>query len=687
MIVTAFGPVADMHAATLEALFGNAVDILRHSYDLCAPFPSVEADLYVFSTYPIYLNAKHRLPPFAKTVIMGNTIGVDQYERIARIANGARALVVNYSVEMTMDTITLFRQLGIGHLELIPYYPGVVAAPEVDLAITPGEARYVPESIREVIDIGHRVLDEKTIVDIAHFLSLEGLLAEPRFGRHFARIKKARGGVASLFDVTNVLENQLSGLLDAMEDGLIVADDAGIVYASNHKALEVLDERGSLVGKRLSDLLSGVPSGVPSGGNAEGGHAGGEAEGGYSDYRLAKVKSRNVTVKVAPLIEAGRRAGLLATINTFDEKEKNQGLLRAQLLGKGHRAKFDFDSIVTKDPDLIGIKALARRKADSNSSILIIGETGTGKELFAHAIHADSRRRKAQFVTINCAALPESLLESELFGYAEGAFTGARKGGKPGLFELAHVGTIFLDEIGEMQLGLQARLLRVLESREVMRLGGDSLVPVDIRVIAATNKDLWNLVRDGGFRQDLYYRLNVLQIEIPPLRERPGDILLLFDSLAGAQAPAFFLSEEARDALVSHPWFGNVRELKNCVEYVACLGKSLIEAEDLWPLFRHARSGRQGLADPARLADRSGVGEGEGFVLACLFDNYRRRLRTGRRSIEKRAIEAGLFLTEAQIRRMLVDFEAKGYVLLSRGRGGAVLTDRGIEACGSLGLK
>ncbi len=198
--------------------------------------------------------------------------------------------------------------------------------------------------------------------------------------------------------------------------------------------------------------------------------------------------------------------------------------------------------------------------------MLIVGETGTGKELFAHAIHHASQRRAWQFVTVNCAALPESLLESELFGYEEGAFTGARRGGKPGLFELAHKGTVFLDEIGEMDLNLQTRLLRVLESREVMRIGGDSMIHIDIRVIAATNKDLWKLVEEGKFRRDLYYRLNVLPIQVPPLRERPGDILFIFDHLMRPLGMDLALAPETKELLVRHPWPGNVRELKNCVE-------------------------------------------------------------------------------------------------------------------------
>jgi transcriptional regulator with PAS, ATPase and Fis domain len=682
MLITSFSGVADVHAANLKALFGREIELICHSFDLGNIDRRLDADLFVFSIYPIYLNVKPWLPRNAKTVIMGNTITNEQYQRIRELPAGTAALVVNYSVEMTMDTISLLRQLDLDHVDYLPFYPGVVNVPPVELAITPGESAHVPPSIRRVIDIGHRVIDEKTIVDIAHFLDLDHLLAEERFVAYFGSIKKTNGGVATLFDLTNVLENQLSGLLEALEDGIVVVDDGGTVYAGNAKALEVLGERGSLVGKRIAELIPGVPLGQVL------------LSGTPIDNRLVKVKSRDISLRLVPVLSGGKASGVLAIVNTFDEKEKSQHILRSQLPGKGHRAKYTFDSIVGRDETIAEIKNLARRQARSNSSVLIIGETGTGKELLAHAIHDASERKKWQFVTVNCAALPESLLESELFGYAEGAFTGARKGGKPGLFELAHKGTIFLDEIGEMEMGLQARLLRVLESREVMRIGGDSLIHVDIRVIAATNRDLWAQVEEGRFRRDLYYRLNVLPIEVPPLRRRKGDIPLIFESLKESLAADFRLSDGATEALMGHPWYGNVRELKNCVEYLACLEKDLIEARDLAPVIRRAQptgalpAAAPGAALPAgnRLArpgeDGAPAEEDLRFVLGCLYQNYRQRVRTGRRSIQQCAETANLFLTEAQIRKILTWLDEQGFARLSNGRGGTTITAAGIERFG-----
>lgn len=236
-----------------------------------------------------------------------------------------------------------------------------------------------------------------------------------------------------------------------------------------------------------------------------------------------------------------------------------------------YRSHFTFNDLIGANPCFIKTKAAAETAADSNSNILIIGESGTGKELFAQAIHAKSSRKRNAFVSINCAAIPKELIASELFGYSEGAFTGAKKGGAPGKFELANKGTLFLDEIGEMPLELQSVLLRVLEEREVPRLGSNTLIPVDVRFIAATNKDLWQLVLDKHFRLDLYYRLNVVKIEIPPLRNRRDDIpllvnsfLLRFNSIQHKNVVS--VTSEAMNLLGKYPWPGNIRELRNVIE-------------------------------------------------------------------------------------------------------------------------
>ena len=238
---------------------------------------------------------------------------------------------------------------------------------------------------------------------------------------------------------------------------------------------------------------------------------------------------------------------------------------------KINTAKYTVDDIIGDCSIMQDLKDSVRKVAKTNSNVLIMGESGTGKELFAHSIHAGSMRRKAPFVCVNCGSIPEQLIESELFGYEEGAFTGARKGGKIGLFPAAHGGTIFLDEIGELPLPMQVRLLRVLQDREIQRVGSNVREKVNVRVVAATNRNLYQMVKKGEFRSDLYYRLNVVTLHLPLLRERKEDLPLLIQLILSKISKkeslgAIEISREAMDHLLRYDWPGNVRELENVLE-------------------------------------------------------------------------------------------------------------------------
>ena len=287
-------------------------------------------------------------------------------------------------------------------------------------------------------------------------------------------------------------------------------------------------------------------------------------------------KNTHLSVKTKNMMMHGLRAGTVVSLLNAAQIQTTEDQLRKKLHYKGHKAKYTFGDIITRSPRMIACIQEAKAFAQTDSNIVVVGETGTGKELLSQSIHAWSRRSQNNFVAINCAALPENLLESELFGYVEGAFTGATRGGKPGLFEIAHNGTIFLDEISEIPLGLQGRLLRVLQEREIMRLGDSQVTPINIRVIAATNKNLESLVRAGKFRSDLYYRLNVFPIHLPPLRERPEDIPLLAKAFTFKIARRLgrnidSIPAETLRILSNMEWPGNVRELENVIERAVLL--------------------------------------------------------------------------------------------------------------------
>lgn len=269
------------------------------------------------------------------------------------------------------------------------------------------------------------------------------------------------------------------------------------------------------------------------------------------------------------------------------QKAESKASFYHQQLQKSEAARFTWDHIFTEDPYMEKLKKSAAKAAKGRSTVLIRGESGTGKELFAHAIHNSSARSDGKFVVVNCAAIPEDLLESEFFGYEEGAFTGARQRGKIGKFDLANGGTLFLDEIGDMSLALQAKLLRVLQEREFYRVGGNARIKVDVRIIAATNRNLEEMVKTGEFREDLYYRLNVISLNIPPLRERVHDVEYLtvslmkeLNSMLGTSITG--ISSQAKIALFQYDWPGNVRELRNVLERAMTFAEhGKIQAEDL----------------------------------------------------------------------------------------------------------
>lgn len=253
-----------------------------------------------------------------------------------------------------------------------------------------------------------------------------------------------------------------------------------------------------------------------------------------------------------------------------------------------NKANYSLENIIGESEPIVMAKAIVEKAAHTNSNVLILGESGTGKEIFAHAIHSESNRHEGPFVKVNCAAIPSDLLESELFGYEAGAFTGAKKEGKIGKFEIANEGTIFLDEIGDMPLHMQVKLLRVIQEREVEKVGGVASKKINIRIIAATNRNLERLVEEGKFREDLYYRLNVVTIEIPPLRERGNDIILISNHLikklsVDLDKKVKGISKEAEQYLKIYEWKGNVRELENILERAINImeNSEIIQVKDL----------------------------------------------------------------------------------------------------------
>ena len=342
----------------------------------------------------------------------------------------------------------------------------------------------------------------------------------------------------------------------------------------------------------------------------------------------------------------------------------------------------------------------------SDASVLITGESGTGKEVFAQSIHNNSYRKDYNFVAINCAAIPENLFESELFGYEEGAFSGAKKSGKAGYFELAHKGTLFLDEIGEMPLLLQGKLLRAIEERRIARVGSSKLIDVDVRLIAATNENMEELVLEKKFRSDLYFRLNVLPLSIPALRERKEDILEIMDYLKEQSGGTWSITEEVSEYLTNYTWPGNIRELRNVVQYLDSLGLEVIEKKDLPPLIGDRIKQTKPVIQkkeikPAVAESPASSREFLEFILleGRNLDLIRQTLlimedagvkgaNLGRSQISAALNDSGYEYTEAEVRTVMRKLSEQGFIRSDRGRGGSKILEKGRRLLNELnGLK
>ena len=400
---------------------------------------------------------------------------------------------------------------------------------------------------------------------------------------------------------------QLASVIDHVDEAVVAVDASERIAFVNPGAERLLGVSGAeLLGKRLSSVAAEL-------GLAR------VLETGAPELRsFQRLGARSLVVSRIPVRQHGVLTGAVLTCQDSRTLLRVDRDLRSELRPRRFIARYELAGIVGGSAAVRTARSLAEQYAATEGTVLITGESGTGKEMFAQGIHNASRRRERPFVAINCAAFPEALLESELFGYEEGAFTGSRRGGRAGLFEAAHGGTIFLDEVGDVPITLQTRLLRVLQERQVLRLGSNDPTPIDVRVIAATNRDLKREIARAAFREDLYYRLNILPILVPPLRARIEDVApiaeaLLRDALARHGVPGVLPRALAviLPWLQGYAWPGNVRELENVLERVAVLyshraaAPDQVAADDLravLPELFEAAAERRGAAEDLRTA-------------------------------------------------------------------------------------
>lgn len=718
-VITLLPRSSHYYARQIQELFGDLAVVRAYSTGDRSVEKIGKTDLYMVSTdaFERIEEAQQYVPTDGQVVEIQVTYRKDMVQRLKTIPKGTPVLFVNATHQMAREAVTQLEQLGVNHLHFIPYGPDTIDMNgkslmsarlsaemtgdsslflnEISIAVTPDEVDFVPPGMEKIINIGHRPCTSGTIMEAAIRLELENILEERQFQTYMKSLATENYSFEQMFIKSRRLESRLDLLMEILDEGMIGVNEQGEIFACNQKARDITRIGTRLIiGQKSALIFPYIPFDSCM------------QEKAMLPARLIRIGNATVNMVVAPVMRHGECIGAFATLQRFNELEQRQNELRSQLLHKGYRAKYRFEDVIGQSPAIERTKSLLRRMALTDSPVLLIGETGTGKELLAHAVHLASERRDGPFVAINVAAMPENLLESELFGYEEGAFTGAKKGGRPGLFEFAQKGTLFLDEVEGMSMSMQVKLLRVLQEHEIMRVGGNQIINIDVRIIAATNEALEEMVEKGTFRRDLYYRLNTLPALIPPLRERGDDILLLLDRFRIHIGGDFSLSDEVKNLFLHYPWPGNVRELRNVAEYLSFTGEKVIKTIDLPPTFlRTLKTLKQenghpnstaGLAQESFAPTRTPAqaktnGQTEVlchssfdfsdflFVLEQLYNASENNVLIGRDSILAEAKKRHLPLSQKEIRTILAELSARGLAKIARGRGGSRITPAGRE--------
>lgn len=556
--------------AVISSTFDTASAISRHLSDIfsdlasfalftctenaCVDIP-LHFDLALVTSPHIYDRAVRGIPPGMKTIIAARMANIETIHVLYDLPDGADVLVVNNEETTTMQAIDQLEAVGITHLTFHPYYPGIPAYRQnCPYAISFDETNLIPANAYEkTINLGSRLVDFITILELAAQIGVYDRIKSillALYAKPFIGMSK---NIYTQLKTNQNLKEKLNFILNMFETGVLAVTVDSELDFFNENAAKILKIRNGS-SPHLREIVRRCRSEKKF-----------FTSIGESNYYVEANKYKNKFFTDSIIVIDGTKK--------IESIEKDYRIFSLQ---KGFVAEYTFDRIFSSSPSMKKVLQQAALFAESDSNILVEGESGSGKEMLVQAIHNQSGRRQYPFVAINFAALSESLCESELFGHEEGAFTGARKGGKKGLFELAHNGTIFLDEIGDAPVAIQKKILRVLQERLVMPVGSSQLIPVNVRVIAATNQNLWEMIQKKKFRQDLYYRLKVLPLYIPPLRERKSDIIPTFFyflehifAVRGEKLREIKKSGALQALLMAHDWPGNVRELRNAAEFLS----------------------------------------------------------------------------------------------------------------------
>ncbi len=602
----------------------------------------------LISTFRQYELLKSLIPDNKPIIISSLTIAKKGLEVLDRLRNQT-VMFVNLSFEMCLETILLFYRLGYSDIRFLPFYPELQTPPKSKIAVTTGELRFVPKNVDQIYDIGKRILDRKTISRVANVFYLQDRLNTDKCKKSFSNMAKIDSDWDFIFESSELINSRLESLINIIDKAVILLDSEENIISINGRFEEISKkERSLLIGKPFSAYFPETDlSKAPIKNKLC------KLDGEYLSVSVSKIEGREESL-----------SGYYAIVENFEKNEDQQTKLKSQFQKKGHIAKYGINDILGNSDKIKNTIDLIHRFAPSDSPVLITGDSGTGKELVANALHKLSKRKTKQFLALNCAALSPDLIESELFGYEKGAFTGALKTGKPGIFEMANGGTLFLDEIGELSLGMQAKLLRVLQEKEVMRVGGEKIVQVNIRFIFASNKNLAKKTVDGNFRRDLYYRMAVLTIHVPPLSERISDIEGFIEKFMDNKKTKVNFSKELITFFKSYTWPGNIRELKNTIEYLQTLGKKnpsisdlprhMMTIKEISPsVSTYSESIDSKFNSPSEISFYSREKNLEKAIEKMLAEAKKMGLKPGRTEIRRRLSDIGIEAGDYEIRKIL----------------------------------
>ncbi len=618
----------------------------------------VEADYFIVPSSRAAQIIK-QLRPRSRTMISGFTLNFQNLPKLLTIGSGTKCLVVAGSQETAEDAVRMLKEFGFSWLNLDPYWPEKNGQTlEARIAITLGSSHLCPPDIPSIIDLGPRKLDIVTLIKLCLDLDLPRQVIDDILIDHVEEITALGRAYLGLYQESDTDRAYLRVLLDSTKDAIAAFDTRGAIMHSNTLFQRLMEG----INLDFNKFMEG-PIATPS------------VEQVKEKYFVVEKLSVKVQDETDPV-------GTLIVLRSTEKVSEAEGAVRRVLLARRHVARYRFSDIIGISPALKKVMETARKIACSNLTVLITGETGTGKELFAHAIHNASLRAAEPFVCAHFAAMPSTLIESELFGYDEGAFTGAKKGGHPGYFEQAHKGTIFLDEIGDASLSFQSHLLRVIEDRRVMRVGGNYPTPIDVRLIAATNQDLETLIRRGRFREDLLYRLNVIPISLPPLRSRVEDIPILaghFLRLVDRSGNRR-LSSEVLEYLQNYSWPGNIRQLGSVVKYMAHISESeVLGIKDLPPGLTVGNAAVM----TSHSDERTKPWKKNKNLVLLILDALVRSRKTGRalgkNELIDKAKERGMSVSDYQMRKLLHELDYEGWVHIGSTSQGTVITDKGLH--------